>query len=111
MTSFITEPNLLYPIQRRKFGLKYDSYRDCGIAAWELRDDSVHLRSVVCPSRGYTYRMQQSALGSFAKSVIGFLLFISLSLGITLGVNYYTASQEQAHQTAAAIQAMLVQKN
>jgi hypothetical protein len=51
--------------------------------------------------------MNQSPFGSFAKSVIGFLIFISLSLGITLGVNIYTSSQEKNDQTASAIQAML----
>jgi len=53
--------------------------------------------------------MNPSPIGSFAKFVIGFLLFISLSLGITLGVNVYTSSQQQSDQTASAIQAMLKQ--
>ena len=51
--------------------------------------------------------MDKSPLGSFAKSVIGFLIFISLSLGITVAVNSYESSQQKNDQTASAIQAML----
>jgi hypothetical protein len=53
--------------------------------------------------------MSPSPLGGFVKSVIGFLLFISISLGVTMAVNSYAASQDQVHQTAAAIQALLKQ--
>jgi len=54
--------------------------------------------------------MNPSPWSSFAKSVIGFLIFISISLGITVAVNSYAASQDQTHQTAAAFQALLQQK-
>lgn len=55
--------------------------------------------------------MQQSAAGSFFQSVLGFLLFISVSLGITYLVNSYATSRDQklvedAFQ-AAALQGML----
>lgn len=53
--------------------------------------------------------MEQSPLGSFAKFTVGFLVFISISLGVTVAVNQYTASQTAAAQNAAAIQAMLKQ--
>jgi len=51
--------------------------------------------------------MQPSPFGSFAKFTIGFLVFISISLGITIVVNSYENSQQKADQTASAIQAML----
>jgi hypothetical protein len=50
--------------------------------------------------------MQPSPTTSFFKFTIGFLVFISLSFGITYAVNTYTISQEKA-QTAAAAQAAL----
>ena len=53
--------------------------------------------------------MSSSPVGSFAKFTVGFLVFISISLGITIVVNQYTASQTAAAQNAAAIQAMLKQ--
>lgn len=40
--------------------------------------------------------MQDSAAGSFFQSVLGFLLFISVSLGITYLVNSYATTREQA---------------
>lgn len=63
-------------------------------------------------SRSVVYNrgaMQQSSVGSFAKFTIGFLLFISLSLGVTLAVSYITTQQDQTKQTAAAFQALLQQ--
>ncbi|MBM3272149.1 hypothetical protein FJY94_02605 [Candidatus Kaiserbacteria bacterium] len=57
--------------------------------------------------------MQQSAVGSFFQSVIGFLLFISVSLGITYLVNSYATTRDQAMAEeafqAAALQGMLRQ--
>ena len=53
--------------------------------------------------------MNPSPVGSFTKFTVGFLVFIALGLGITIAVNVYTGEQDQQHQTAAAIQAMLQQ--
>ena len=49
----------------------------------------------------------RSPVGSFLKFVIGFSLFISLSIGITYAVQTYTVAQAKQQQTAAALQAML----
>ena len=49
--------------------------------------------------------------GSFFRFLLGFLVFISTSFILTFAVNTYTVSQDAAYQTAAAIQAMLQQKN
>lgn len=54
--------------------------------------------------------MDQAPLNSFLKFVIGFLLFISLSFGLTVAVSTYTAAQDQERQTAAALQALLAQE-
>lgn len=54
--------------------------------------------------------MRPSPVGSFAKFTIGFLVFISISLGLTVAVGSYTVQEDQAHQTAAAFQALLKQK-
>lgn len=57
--------------------------------------------------------MQQSAVGSFFQSVLGFLLFISVSLGITYLVSTYAAARDQARAEeafqAAALHGMLGQ--
>lgn len=52
----------------------------------------------------------QSSLNSFLKFFIGFMLFISLSFGLTFAVSKYTAAQDREHQTAAALQALLKQE-
>ena len=49
--------------------------------------------------------MPQSPTNSFFKFLTGFLVFISLSFGITYAVNTYTVAQEKA-QTAAAVRAL-----
>lgn len=54
--------------------------------------------------------MSPSPVGSFLKFVVGFLVFISLSLGLTIAVNDYTIAQQKSQQTAAAIQAVLQQE-
>lgn len=55
--------------------------------------------------------MRETPVGSFVQSVFGFLLFISLSLGITYAVNAYATERAQAHVEAAfqaaALQALL----
>jgi hypothetical protein len=57
--------------------------------------------------------MQQSPVGSFFASVLGFLLFISVSLGLTYLVNSYATSRDQARAEeafqAAALQGLLGQ--
>lgn len=49
----------------------------------------------------------QSAAGSFAKFTIGFLVFISLSLGLTVGVEKFAKQKDKAEMEAAALRAML----
>ena len=61
-----------------------------------------------CYLVGYTFSM--SPLSSFFRFLLGFLVFISISFGVTIAVNEYSISQDQAQQTAAALQAMLQQK-
>ncbi len=48
--------------------------------------------------------MQPSPANSFLKFLAGFLVFISLSFGLTYAVNSYTVAQQQA-QAAAAVRA------
>lgn len=50
--------------------------------------------------------MQPSPTSSFLKFLSGFLVFISLSFGITYAVNSYTTAQQQAQAAAAARAAM-----
>ena len=54
--------------------------------------------------------MKPNPTGSFFKFVLGFLTFISVSFVLTFAVTNYAAKQDAQKQTAAAIQAMLVQK-
>lgn len=55
--------------------------------------------------------MKETPVGSFVQSVLGFLLFISVSLGITYLVNSYATTREQAIAEeafqAAALQGLL----
>lgn len=53
--------------------------------------------------------MQRSPAGSFFRFLTGFLVFISLSFGLTYAVNSYSIAQERA-ATAAAVQAAWVGK-
>jgi len=46
--------------------------------------------------------MQQSPTSSFLKFLTGFMVFISLSFGITYAVNSYTISQTKLQAAAAA---------
>lgn len=55
-------------------------------------------------------RTMETPVGSFLRFFLGFMLFISISFGVTLAVNSYTANQSIEQQTAAALQAMLIQK-
>ncbi len=45
--------------------------------------------------------------GTFLRFVLGFLVFISVSFVVTFFVSTYGIEQEEAEQTAAAVQAML----
>lgn len=54
--------------------------------------------------------MGGAPLNSFLKFAIGFMVFVSLSLGLTFAVSSYTASRDETHQTASALQALLVQE-
>ncbi len=54
--------------------------------------------------------MSPAPVGSFLRFVVGFMLFISISFGVTYAVNSYTTKQDTEKQTAAAIQAMLEKK-
>lgn len=48
-------------------------------------------------------------LNSFFRFVLGFSLFIAVSLGITVFVTTYSIKKEKEEQTAAAFRAMLNQ--
>jgi len=51
--------------------------------------------------------MKPSPTGSFFRFTIGFLVFISMSFGVTVAVNSYTLQQAKIQAAAAAQQAML----
>ncbi len=51
-----------------------------------------------------------SATKSFARFTIGFLTFVSVSLAITVFTTAYVKQQDNAKRSAAAVQAMVVQK-
>ena len=52
----------------------------------------------------------QTPLQSFLKFTIGFMVFLSVSFGVTYAVNILSTKQEQERQTAAAFQAMVGEK-
>lgn len=52
----------------------------------------------------------EQGVGSFARFTLGFLVFVSLSFGLTYAVGSYTLEQEKEEQAAAALQAMLVEE-
>ena len=54
--------------------------------------------------------MEPTPVGSFTRFAFGFLLFISISFGVTFAVQTYAAGQDAAKQQAAAAAAMLEQK-
>ena len=54
--------------------------------------------------------MNPAPVGSFVRFLVGFLTFISVSLGITVAVNSYTISKEKASQQAAAFKAVIVRE-
>jgi len=49
----------------------------------------------------------ESPVNSFLRYVLGFLLFISISFGVTFGVNALATRQTAAAQQAAALQALI----
>lgn len=51
--------------------------------------------------------MRQSPTGSFFKFTIGFLVFISVSFGVTFAVSSVTLQQAKIEAAAAARHAML----
>ncbi len=58
----------------------------------------------------YNTGMNPTPVGSFTRFLVGFLTFISVSLGVTVGVNAYATGQDAEHQAAAALSAMLSKK-
>lgn len=46
---------------------------------------------------------------SFFKFTLGFLLFITISFGVTYGVNSYAAQQQAAAEQASALRALIGQ--
>lgn len=54
--------------------------------------------------------MNPAPANSFFKSLIGFLVFISVSFGVTYAVNTVAMNQEASQQAAAAKALMLEQK-
>lgn len=59
---------------------------------------------------GYNLQMTPSPVGSFTRFFVGFMLFITVSFGVTFAVQKYATSQDPVKQQAAAIAAMLVQE-
>lgn len=53
----------------------------------------------------------QNSYNSFFKFVLGFSVFIAVSLGITYAVTTYSIAQEREEQAAAAFKAMLGEKD
>lgn len=51
--------------------------------------------------------MQQGGANSFFKFVLGFTVFIAISLGLTYAVTTYSIAQEKEEQVGAAFQALL----
>ena len=51
--------------------------------------------------------MQETPTASFMKFFLGFTVFISLSIGLTILVNSITTKQDAEKQAAAAAKAML----
>ncbi|MDB5238187.1 MAG: hypothetical protein JWM46_457 [Candidatus Kaiserbacteria bacterium] len=51
--------------------------------------------------------MDQQPVSEFFKFALGFLVFITVSFGVTFAVNSYSISQSADQQAAAAIKAML----
>ena len=45
--------------------------------------------------------------GSFFRFFIGFVVFLSVSFGVTFAVNVYATKQDAQRQAAAALQALL----
>ena len=54
--------------------------------------------------------MQRAPVSSFVRFVVGFLTFIGVSFGVTIGVNAYAGAQDSQQMAAAAISAMLETK-
>lgn len=52
-------------------------------------------------------RPEPSPLDSFLRFVLGFLVFIGVSFGVTYGVSVYTMEQDGKTQQAAALRALL----
>ena len=51
--------------------------------------------------------MNQQPVSSFFRFALGFLVFITVSFGVTYAVNSYAISQTADQQAAAAVTAML----
>ncbi|OGG72566.1 hypothetical protein A3A38_04475 [Candidatus Kaiserbacteria bacterium RIFCSPLOWO2_01_FULL_53_17] len=52
----------------------------------------------------------QRSFNSFLKFMLGFTVFIAVSLGLAYGVSMYSIKKERQEQTAAAFRAMLGEK-
>jgi len=55
----------------------------------------------------YNIPMQQEGANSFFKFVLGFTVFIAISLGLTYAVTTYSIAEEKKEQVGAAFQALL----
>jgi len=55
--------------------------------------------------------MQPAPVSSFFKFLVGFLTFISVSFGVTFTVQTYATGGDVDEQQAAALSALLQQKN
>lgn len=54
--------------------------------------------------------MNPAPVGSFVRFLVGFLTFISVSLGLTVAVNHYAQSGDAQKQQAAAFEALVKTK-
>ncbi|MFZ2719394.1 MAG: hypothetical protein WAZ27_00830, partial [Minisyncoccia bacterium] len=55
----------------------------------------------------YLQGIMQNSLNSFFRFVLGFSIFIAVSLAITYSVSVLSIKKEREEQTAAALRAML----
>ncbi len=55
----------------------------------------------------YNRYMEPAPVSSFVRFVVGFLTFIGVSFGVTIGVNAYAGVQDSQQMAAAALSAML----
>lgn len=73
---------------------------------WEKKKSPVALLGLFA---WYNVKMRETPVSSFSKALIGFVVFISVSVGLTFLVNTYAPEQGPQQQAAAAEALMLKQ--